>query len=98
MASGKHKLVFADSELIESIGTLPLAKEVEHCGVRVSVEPFVSHASCPECGVRTKLRSFSASYEVEDVFDAVFLWMSKPGAIEVVKRRLQELEEAEPEE
>jgi hypothetical protein len=95
VTSEKHKTVWADSELIEAISSFPLARSVEHCGVTFSVDPFEIEADCPGCGAQIKLRSFSASFEVEDVFDAVFLWMSKPGALEVVYRRRQKLIEAE---
>jgi hypothetical protein len=42
---------------------------------------------CPRCGVRIKVRSFSAIPEIEDVFDAVFEWMNQEGAREVAERR-----------
>lgn len=98
MPNEKYKTVRADSELIEAIGSFPLAKEIEHCGDTFLVEPFEIYAACPKCGGQIKLRSFSASYEIEDVFDAIFLWMSKPEALEVMRRRQQKLIEAESEE
>jgi predicted RNA-binding Zn-ribbon protein involved in translation (DUF1610 family) len=93
MTNEKYKTTWADSELIEVISSFPLAKEVEHCGGTFSVDPFETYASCPKCGEQIKLRSFSASYEIEDVFDAVFRWLSRPEANEVAKRRQQTLVE-----
>ncbi len=98
MANQKHKITWADSELIEAIGSFPLAKEIEHCGGTFSVDPFEIYASCPKCRERIKLRSFSASYEIEDVFDAVFLWLNHPKAIEVAQRRQEKLLEGEAKE
>ena len=98
MTNEKYKTVWADSGLVEAISSFPLTKEIEHCGSKFSVDPFEIYARCPNCGEQIKLRSFTASHEVEDVFDAVFLWMSRPGAIEVAKRRQQKLLEAESEE
>ncbi|HEV2799171.1 MAG TPA: hypothetical protein VGW12_01670 [Pyrinomonadaceae bacterium] len=98
MISEKHKTIWADSELIEGIGSFPLAKTVEHCGDGFSVDPFEVYAYCPKCGAQIKLRSFSASCEIEDVFDAIFLWMSMPGAFDVAERRRQKLIKAESEE
>lgn len=98
MADEKHKTIRVAPELVEAIGAFPLAKRVEHCGDTFSVDPFEIYANCPKCGARIKLRSFSASYEIEDVFDAVFLWMSNPEALEVAKRRQRKLAEAESEE
>ena len=95
MTHEKYKTVWADSELVEAIDSFPLAKEVGHCGYKFSVDPFEVYADCPKCGERIKLRSFTASAEIEDIFDAVFLWMSRPEALEVAKRRQQKLIEAE---
>jgi hypothetical protein len=75
------------SELLEAIRTYPLEREVEHCGARFRVSPFEFYATCPACGTRLKVRSFAGTTELEDVFDAVFEWMRRPGAQELVKRR-----------
>ena len=91
MMNEKYKTIWANAELIEAIGSFPLAKEIEHCGSTFSVDPFDTYASCPTCGVQIKLRSFSASYEVEDVIDAVFMWLIRQGALEVAKRSQQKL-------
>ena len=79
--------------LLDAIRSFPLEREVEHCGIRITVPPFDFYAECPECGTRIKVRSFSGAEEIEDVFDAVFEWMNRPMAQEVAKRRLKELEE-----
>jgi hypothetical protein len=82
--------------LLEAIRSFPLERAVEHCGSRMMVSPFDFYAECPHCGTRIKVRSFSAIAEIEDIFDAVFEWMNRPLAQEVVKRRQEVLAE-EPE-
>ena|SRR5438552_2209674 len=79
--------------LLEAIRSYPLEREVEHCGMRMSVPPFDLYAECPQCGARIKVRSFSGIEEIEDVFDGIFEWMNRPVALEVVKRRLKALAE-----
>ena len=79
--------------LLEAIQSFPLERTVEHCGMRMTVPPFDHYAECPQCGARIKVRSFSGTEEIEDVFDAVFEWMNRPMALEVVKRRLEALAE-----
>ena len=79
--------------LLEAIRSFPLGREVEHCGIRMTVPPFDLYAECPQCGARIKVRSFSGTEEIEDVFDAVFEWMNRPMALEVVQRRLEALAE-----
>lgn len=75
------------SDIIEAIRSLPLEREVEHCGARMLVSPFDFYTTCPRCGAEVKLRSFSGVIEIEDVFDAVLEWISQPGAAQIVRRR-----------
>jgi len=82
-----HPPVDVPSRLIEAIKSLPLRREIEHCGSKLVVSPFDIYTTCPQCGARIKLRSFTAYFEVEDVFDAVFEWMSQPGTQELVRSR-----------
>src|SRR5437763_16305765 len=86
--------------LLEAIQSFPPQREVEHCGVRITVPSFEFYAECPQCGSRIKVRSFSAAVEIEDVFDAVLDWMNQPMAQEVARRRqealAQECEDCEP--
>jgi hypothetical protein len=96
MADEKQKTVWVDSELIEAIRSFSLAREVVHCGGGFLVDPLEIYADCPKCGAHIKLRSFTASYEIEDLFDAVLLWMNRPEAMDVLNRRQQKLIEAEP--
>jgi hypothetical protein len=84
--------------LLDAIQSLPVQREVEHCGHRMTVSPFDIYADCPQCGSRLKVRSFSAAVEIEDVFDAVFEWMIQPMAQEVAKRRQETLAEENEEE
>ena len=80
-------------DLVESIEAFPLHRDVSHCGTTFQVSPFDIYADCPRCGTRIKVRSFAASPELEDVFDAVFAWMNQPGAEELVRRRRQAIEQ-----
>jgi hypothetical protein len=73
--------------LIEAIRVFPVRREIEHCGARIAFDPFDFYVVCPRCGVRIKVRSFSAAPEIEDVFDAVFEWLNQEEAWEVAERR-----------
>jgi hypothetical protein len=79
------------AELVEAIRSFPLERVVEHCGHKWTVSPFDFYAACPHCSERLKLRSFSGVSELEDVFDAVFEWMTRAGAAELAKRRQEEI-------
>jgi hypothetical protein len=79
--------------LIEVIKSFRLVREVSHCGTAFDVSPFDFYANCPQCGCRIKVRSFSTAQEVEDVFDAVFAWIDRPGAEELMRRRQQAIRE-----
>ena len=81
------------ASLLEAIRSFPLEREIEHCGIRMTVPAFDLYAECPQCGARIKVRAFSGTEEIEDVFDAVFEWMNRPMAQKVVKRRLKALAE-----
>src|SRR5436309_538108 len=78
--------------LTDSIRSLPLRREVTHCGATFLVSPFDIYAECPSCRRRIKVRSLWAGEELEDVFDAVFEWMSQPGASDLARRRQREIE------
>jgi hypothetical protein len=73
--------------LIDAIRAFPVHREVEHCGARITVDSLGFYATCPHCGTRIKIRSFAATPEIEDVFDAVFEWMNQEGALEVAEHR-----------
>lgn len=75
------------ADLIEAIKAFPLEREVHHCGQTFTVSPFEVYAACPACRRRIKVRSFAAVPELEDVFDAVFEWLSQAGAPELMRRR-----------
>ena len=93
MALQAHPSVGIPSDLIEAIRGFPVEREVEHCGYKFKAPPFDFYATCPHCGTRLKLRSFSAGYAVEDVFDAVFAWLNQPGTAEAARRRQKALAE-----
>ena len=73
--------------LIEAIRAFPVERETEHCNQKFRVSPFDFYATCPHCGTRFKLRSFSGLTELEDVFDAVFEWMNHPRAYKFAEQR-----------
>jgi hypothetical protein len=79
-------------ELVDALKSFPVRRAIEHCGARISASPFDFYVDCPRCGTRIKVRSFSAATEIEDVFDAVFEWMSDPAAREIATRRQQAIE------
>jgi len=87
MAVQTNQRLAVPSQLLDAIRAFPQAREIEHCGRKILISPFDFYATCPSCGTKIKVRSFSGGTEVEDVFDAVFEWMSQPGAEELVKRR-----------
>jgi predicted nucleic acid-binding Zn-ribbon protein len=80
-------------ELVDAIKSFPVRRTIQHCGTTFSTSPFEIYADCPACGARIKVRSFGATTEIEDVFDAVFEWMSNPAAREAAARRQQAIEE-----
>ena len=79
-------------DLLDAIKAFPVCRTVQHCGTTFSASPFDIYADCPTCGARIKVRSFSAATEIEDVFDAVFEWMSDAAAREAAARRQQAIE------
>jgi hypothetical protein len=79
--------VDVSEDLLEAIRTFPVQREVEHCGVRMIAARFDFYVDCPRCGTRVKVRSFSGTGEIEDVFDAVFEWMNQPKAQDEARRR-----------
>ncbi len=79
------------ADLIDAIRSLPLRREVEHCGAHFDVSPFDMYAVCPECGTRLKVRALSGTIEIEDVFEAVLEWMTTPAGLEAATRRLGEI-------
>ncbi len=81
------------AEVIEAIRSFPVKREIEHCGQKVVVSPFDFYAKCPRCGGEIKLRGFSGTPEIEDVFDAVIEWMAQPGASQIVRLRMQAISE-----
>ena len=88
-----HKAAEPDvsQELLDAIAAFPTRRRVEHCGAAFDVCPFAFYAECPACGVRVKVRSLTAAPELEDVFDAVFAWMNRPGAEAVAQDRRREI-------
>ncbi len=83
----------AYSTVIEEIDQFPVDREVIHCGQTSHISPFAIYATCPVCQAKIKVRSFAAVTELEDVFEAVFRWMNRPGAADHAQEHLQLLAE-----
>lgn len=79
------------SELLDAIRSLPATREVVHCQTRFQIPVFATYGACPMCGEQFKVRSFSGETEIEDVFDAVFEWMSSPKTSGEAHRRIAEV-------
>ena len=88
-----EQLATADALAVaeEAIRSFPTRREVHHCEAPFSVSPFAIYGACPICGTRIKLRSFSAGTETEDLFDAFFEWMNRPGAGAIAGHRMAEI-------
>lgn len=80
-------------ELLESVENFPSAREVAHCGQTFLISPLETYATCPGCGVRIKVRSFTAALEIEDLFDAFAEWLANPDAARIIHDRQQQLAE-----
>jgi hypothetical protein len=78
-------------ELLEAIESFPAVRSVAHCGSTFRVPALDIYAPCPTCGTRIKVRSFGGGPELEDVFDAVARWLTRPGAEDTLRRRRQQL-------
>ncbi|REJ90507.1 MAG: hypothetical protein DWQ34_17150 [Planctomycetota bacterium] len=87
MATDVVRSLDVPADLIDAVRNFPTHRSVAHCGETFTVGPFEHYATCPQCGERLKLRSFSANYEIEDVFDAVFEWMNDPQAQVIAEAR-----------
>jgi hypothetical protein len=87
MAELKALPVPISPDLIGAIKTLPHSRDVQHCGAIFAISPFDIYATCPHCSQQIKVRSFSATTELEDVFDAVFEWMLHEGGDHIARQR-----------
>ena len=83
--------VYISFELIEAIKSFPNQREIIHCDSTFFVSPFDFYAICPKCQTEIKIRSMSAVAELEDVFDAVFEWLTEPKAKEYFEKRQSEI-------
>jgi predicted nucleic acid-binding Zn-ribbon protein len=79
--------------LLEEIRGFSATRDVRHCGETFETSSFDVYATCPRCGTRIKVRSFSGWLEIEDVFDAVFEWLERTQADAVVERRRCQIRE-----
>ena len=89
----QHPATDVPADLIEAIQSFPSRREVEHCGQTFVAGALDMYADCPTCGTRLKLRSYSATTELEDVFDAVLEWMTDPAARQSAESRLRAIED-----
>ena len=85
--------VFVSEDLIKVIKSFPTSKEINHCNSTFPVSPFDFYGICPKCNAEIKLRSSSANYELEDVFDAVFEWLIRQESQKLFEKRLLEIKE-----
>ena len=84
-------IAFVSEDLIETVKSFPTIREVVHCDSAFYVSPFDFYGVCPKCALKIKIRSFSNLPEIEDLFDAVFEWLLKPGAKEIFSNRQKEI-------
>jgi hypothetical protein len=81
------------AKLVGALRDFPEVRNVEHCGKSFAVSPLSIYAQCPHCDTEVKVRAFSAADELEDVIDAVLVWMNKPAAGHAAEQRAAELRE-----
>ena len=93
MVRNDYKDIVISPLLVEKIRSFPLVREINHCGRQFLISPFDIYAVCPLCQAKIKVRAFSASTEIEDIFDAVFEWMMQPNAISLVNQRQEAIKE-----
>ena len=93
-----NEIAYVSSDLIKAIRSFPTSVEATHCNIKFFVSPFDIYGICPQCEVKIKLRSFTSSYELPDVFDSVFEWLLKPEAKKLLKERQKIIIEATNEE
>jgi hypothetical protein len=77
--------------VLNAIGALPPIRKVEHCSTSFLAPVFAMYGNCPDCDAQVKMRSFSGELEVEDVFDAVFEWMSSTEGSLAASRRIAQI-------
>ena len=75
--------------LLDAIRGFPAMRDFEHCGTPQKISSFAIYARCSRCGMEVKTRAFSGVLEIEDVFDAVFEWMTDPANRSVAEERIQ---------
>jgi hypothetical protein len=74
---------------IEDIENLPHYREYvcPQCGYRQQVYVLTVQSHCERCHTPVKLRCFTAALEVEDIIDAVLVWMGKGTEFEQAMER-----------
>jgi hypothetical protein len=90
----QSEMVIPDG-LIEAVRSFPAEREVEHCGIRFTVPALNIYVRCPRCAAEIKVRSFAGADEIEDIFDAVLLWLKEPKAQEAARQRQTTLDDGE---
>lgn len=93
MKNNTNENISISPALLDAIRSFPMERKVCHCGEEFVSSPFEIYAVCPVCQTKIKIRSFSALAEIEDVFDAVFEWMMRPGAQALIEGRQKILRE-----
>ena len=82
---------YVSNELIKTILSFPVSREVNHCNETFFVNPFDIQVNCPKCEKSIKVRSFASVTEFEDVFDAVFKWLINPKAMKHFEKRQKDI-------
>jgi hypothetical protein len=69
---------------------------MSNCGKTQRVYSLLMQTNCHECGTRIKLRGYGAiGSEVEDVIDAVLLWLGENKDLANALQRKQEIDSEE---
>jgi hypothetical protein len=65
-------------DVVDEIRAFPRTKPFACCGRTTEVSSLEIYAQCPVCSKTSKLRGYGAiGTEIQDVIDAVLLWMGK---------------------
>ncbi|KAF0247150.1 MAG: hypothetical protein FD180_89 [Planctomycetota bacterium] len=81
------------SELLKIIKEFPSFREFRcTCGSSSRSSPLDIYATCPNCLMKFKQRSFGGGPEVEDFFDAVLEWAGRADAREFARRRQRDIQ------
>lgn len=81
------------SQIIDEVRQLPHFRLVacKKCGTTNRTHVLEIYSTCPNCGLRVKVRGFSADGgEVEDVIDEVLAWGAESDHLNEIRKRLKD--------